>query len=219
MARKQLGAAPSGATDTATKGYVDGEISEIELTPGATGASGATGATGATGGTGGVGASGASGLQGASGVPGATGATGATGPVGATGASGATGATGGTGGVGATGASGLQGASGATGATGGTGGPGASGAAGPSTVSDSAFTLQDNADATKQARFECSGITAGQTRTHTLIDANGILSQFVGSAAEVTKPGQWFVGWDDGHVRFYVYVPGIGRYYVELTAG
>ncbi len=49
MARKQLGAAPSGATDAATKGYVDAEISTIELTPGATGASGATGSTGASG--------------------------------------------------------------------------------------------------------------------------------------------------------------------------
>lgn len=33
MARQQLGAAPSGATDAATKGYVDSEISTIELTP------------------------------------------------------------------------------------------------------------------------------------------------------------------------------------------
>lgn len=35
MARKQLGAAPSGATDAATKGYVDTQISTISLTPGA----------------------------------------------------------------------------------------------------------------------------------------------------------------------------------------
>lgn len=169
MAIKQMGAAPSHALHTATKGFVDAAIAGISLTPGASGASGATGATGA------------SGLQGASGVPGATGA------------------------------SGLQGASG------GTGGPGASGAAGPSTVSDSAFTLQDNADATKQARFECSGITAGQTRTHTLIDANGILSQCVGSAEEVTKPGQWFA--DSANSRLYVYAPSYGRLYAALTAG
>lgn len=84
-------------------------------------------------------------------------------------------------------------------------------------MSDSAFTLQDNADATKQARFECSGITAGQTRTHTLIDANGILSQCVGSAAEVTKPGQWFA--DGSYNRLYVYVPGHGLGYVDITPG
>lgn len=76
MARKQLGAAPSASTDTATKGYVDAEISAIELTPGASGASGVPGATGPVGATGPTGASGASGgtggtgAQGASGVPG-----------------------------------------------------------------------------------------------------------------------------------------------------
>jgi len=86
-------------------------------------------------------------------------------------------------------------------------------------VSDSAFTLQDNADATKQARFECSGITEGQTRTHTLIDADGILSQCVGSAEEVTKPGQWFAGWSFHGSRLYVYVPGVGRYYVDIAPG
>ncbi len=41
--------------------------------------------------------------------------------------------------------------------------------------SDTAFKLQDNGDATKQAQFELSGITTGTTRVVTLPDANGTL--------------------------------------------
>ncbi|QHN43192.1 hypothetical protein GII36_05070 [Candidatus Mycosynbacter amalyticus] len=41
-----------------------------------------------------------------------------------------------------------------------------------STFSDSTFTLQDNGDTTKQARFELSGISASNTRTITLPDAD-----------------------------------------------
>ncbi len=36
------------------------------------------------------------------------------------------------------------------------------------TISDTQFTLQDNADPTKQAVFQLSGISAGSTRTYTL---------------------------------------------------
>lgn len=36
------------------------------------------------------------------------------------------------------------------------------------TLKDSLFTLQDNSDATKQAKFECSGISTGTSRTFTL---------------------------------------------------
>ncbi|QHN43190.1 hypothetical protein GII36_05060 [Candidatus Mycosynbacter amalyticus] len=40
------------------------------------------------------------------------------------------------------------------------------------TFSDTAFTLQDDGDATKQAKFELSGISASTTRTYTLPNAN-----------------------------------------------
>lgn len=43
------------------------------------------------------------------------------------------------------------------------------------TVLDNALTLQDNSDPTKQAQFQLSGITAGQTRTFTLPDASTTL--------------------------------------------
>lgn len=44
------------------------------------------------------------------------------------------------------------------------------------TFKDNAFTLQDNSDATKQALFELSAITAGQTRTFNLPDQSGTLA-------------------------------------------
>lgn len=44
------------------------------------------------------------------------------------------------------------------------------------TVADNALTLQDNGDATKQALFELSGITTGQTRTLTVPDASGTIA-------------------------------------------
>lgn len=43
------------------------------------------------------------------------------------------------------------------------------------TVKDANLTIQDDADATKQAKFQASGITAGQTRTYTLPDASTTL--------------------------------------------
>lgn len=43
------------------------------------------------------------------------------------------------------------------------------------TVKDANLTIQDDADTTKQARFQLSGITAGQTRIYTLPDSNTTL--------------------------------------------
>jgi len=48
---------------------------------------------------------------------------------------------------------------------------------------DSAFTLQDNSDPTKQAQFQLSGISAATTRTFTFPDANATL---VGAATTQT---------------------------------
>ena len=44
------------------------------------------------------------------------------------------------------------------------------------TFSDSTFRVQDNADATKQLAFECSGITPSTTRTMTVPDESGTIS-------------------------------------------
>jgi hypothetical protein len=46
----------------------------------------------------------------------------------------------------------------------------------PSTFSDSTFRVQDNADATKQLAFECSGIDTATTRTMTIPNENGTIS-------------------------------------------
>jgi len=46
----------------------------------------------------------------------------------------------------------------------------------PATFSDSSFRVQDNADATKQLAFECSGISSSTTRTMTVPNENGTIS-------------------------------------------
>lgn len=55
------------------------------------------------------------------------------------------------------------------------------------TLRDDRFTLQDDGDATKQARFQLSGITTGQTKTYTLPDANTTL---VGTGVTQTLTGK-----------------------------
>lgn len=56
---------------------------------------------------------------------------------------------------------------------------------GGSVFSDTAFFLQDNADATKQAQFELSGITTGTTRVITVPNASGTLA-LLGTAQTFT---------------------------------
>ena len=48
--------------------------------------------------------------------------------------------------------------------------------------SDAAFTLQDDIDSTKQARFQIAGFTAGATRVFTLPDVSGTLAVLSGVA-------------------------------------
>lgn len=53
--------------------------------------------------------------------------------------------------------------------------------------SDTKFTLQDESDSTKQARFQLSGISAGQLRTYTLPDTSATM-------AHIGAQGQTFAG-------------------------
>lgn len=54
-------------------------------------------------------------------------------------------------------------------------------APGTITVSDVGFTLTDNADATKQVKFELSGISTGTTRTLTVPNATGTIALLSGT--------------------------------------
>ena len=51
------------------------------------------------------------------------------------------------------------------------------------TIKDTNLVVQDDSDTTKQAKFQCSGITTGTTRTYTLPDADATL---VGTATTQT---------------------------------
>lgn len=55
------------------------------------------------------------------------------------------------------------------------------------TLKDTLFTLQDDGDTTKQARFQLSGLTTGQTRTYTLPDASLILASRTGAETMSNK--------------------------------
>ncbi len=53
------------------------------------------------------------------------------------------------------------------------------------TIDDDNFTLQDNADTSKKAQFQCSGISSSTTRTYTLPDASGTIT--VGGLSDVVS--------------------------------
>jgi len=54
------------------------------------------------------------------------------------------------------------------------------------TIDDDNFTLQDNADTSKKAQFQCSGISTSTTRTFTFPDASGTLSTLTSLAGDST---------------------------------
>lgn len=55
------------------------------------------------------------------------------------------------------------------------------------TLKDTLFTLQDDGDITKQARFQLSGITTGTTRTYTLPNASVTLASLTGTESLTNK--------------------------------
>lgn len=65
------------------------------------------------------------------------------------------------------------------------------------TVKDANFTIQDDGDTTKQAKFQASGITTATTRTYTLPNASGTLTPqpdiqlFTSTGANTWTPPAW----------------------------
>lgn len=55
------------------------------------------------------------------------------------------------------------------------------------TIKDTLFILQDDGDATKQAQFQLSGITTGNTRTYTMPNASVTLASLTGTETLTNK--------------------------------
>lgn len=77
---------------------------------------------------------------------------------------------------------------------------------GGATVMDSTFYVVDNADTTKRMSFECSGISAGQTRTVTMPDGNVTLvtdpASYAVLAAVTAGNGAAKIGVEDSGSKF-----------------
>jgi len=70
-------------------------------------------------------------------------------------------------------------------------------------IKDSLFVLQDNADITKQAQFQLSGIATGQTRTMTVPDADITLGNWSTGDVKLTFKAAADAGWvmmNDGSI-------------------
>ncbi len=83
------------------------------------------------------------------------------------------------------------------------------------TVQDANFTIQDDGDATKQAKFQASGITTGNTRTFTLPDAS---TTVVGTDATQTLSNKTFSDAPLLKAGISVEDPGAGTNKISLTA-
>ena len=93
--------------------------------------------------------------------------------------------------------------------------------AGAQTIIDSGLTLQDDADSTKKAQFDLSGLTTGTTRTLNVPDANGTLAldSLFGAASKGLTPAS-----GGGTANFlradgvWALPPGGGSSYPALTS-
>jgi hypothetical protein len=82
--------------------------------------------------------------------------------------------------------------------------------------SDSIMVLTDNADQTKRARFEVSGVTSGQTRTLTIPDKDGVIATLGdisgGGAKHIsdTAPDPAIhTDWYTNSLRHFIYTEGV----------
>ncbi len=82
------------------------------------------------------------------------------------------------------------------------------------TLSDSLFTLQDNGDATKQLKFEVSGVSTGTTRTLTVPNANGTIA-LIGKFVSRETPSGAVNGSNDTYVLANTPISGTEHVYIN----